>query len=71
MFLEVFREVGVEAGAETFALGGEKVERFMAVAEPPFARGRVEREAGGFEELESAGVLRVLGRGQGDGEKIF
>jgi len=37
VFVEVFREVSVEAGAEAVAVGGEKVEGLVAVAEPPFA----------------------------------
>lgn len=43
----------------------------MAVAEPPFARGRIEGEAGRFHEFDGAGVERVLGRWQREGEEIF
>ncbi len=71
VFFEVFGEVGVEAGAEPFALGGEEVEGLVAVAEPPFARGRIEGEAVGFHQVEGAGVLGVLGRGEGEGEEVF
>ena len=71
VFLEIFGEVGVEAGAEAVALGGEEVERLVAVAEPPFAGGGIEGEAVGFNEVEGAGVLRVLGRGEGEGEEVF
>ena len=71
MGLEVDGEIGVEDGAEAFAVGGEEVEGFVAVAEPPFSRGRVEGEAGSFDELDGAGVERVLGRREGEGEEVF
>ena len=71
MRLEVGGEIGVEDGAQTVAVGGEKVEGLVAVAEPPFARGRVKGEAGSFHEIDGAGVERVLGRGEREGEEVF
>ncbi len=71
VFFEVGREVGIEAGAEAVAVAGEEVERLVSVAEPPLARGRVEGETGGLYQIEGAGVLRVLGRGEREREKIF
>ena len=69
--LEVGGEVGVEGFPETLAMGGEEIEGLVAVAEPPFARRRIEGEAGRFHEFDGAGVERVLGRGQREGEEIF
>ena len=69
--LEVGGEVGIEGFPETLAVGGEEIEGLVAVAEPPFARGRIEGEAGRFHEFDGAGVERVLGRGQREGEEIF
>ena len=69
--LEVGGEVGVEGFPETLAVGGEEIEGLVAVAEPPFARRRIEGEAGRFHEFDGAGVERVLGRGQREGEEIF
>ena len=63
VFVEVFGEVGVEFVAEGSEVGCEKVEGFMAVAEPPFAGGGVEGEAVGFDEVEGGGVAGVLARG--------
>ena len=71
MRLEVGGEIGVEGFPETLTVGGEKIEGLVAVAEPPFARGGVEGEAGGFDEIDGAGVKWVLGGGEREGEEVF
>lgn len=71
MFLEVGGEVGEELVAQGIEVGGEEVEGFMAIAEPPFAGGGVEDEAVGFDEGEGGGVGAVFAGREGEGEVVF
>lgn len=71
VFLEVVGELGVEFVAEAWAVSGEEVEDFVSVAEPPFARGWLEDEAGGFDEIEGGGVAEAFAGWEGDGEEMF
>jgi len=52
-------------------MSGEKVKRFMAVAQPPRAVGGFEDEAVFFEEGEQRVVRWIFARREGDGEKVF
>ena len=52
-------------------MGGEKVKRFVAVAQPPRAVGGFEDEAVFFEEGEQRVVRWIFARREGDGEKVF
>jgi hypothetical protein len=68
---EVGGELGVKFVAEARAVFGEKIQGFVAVAEPPFAIGRLEDETVGFDEIEGGGVGRVFARREGEREKVF
>lgn len=71
VFFEVGGEVGEEGVAQAAEVGGEEVERFVAIAEPPSAVGGFEGEAVFFEEGEEGVVGRIFAGGEGDGEKVF
>jgi hypothetical protein len=71
VFFEVGRELGVEFVAQTVAMGGEKIEGLVAIAQPPLAVGRFQGKARGLDQLERGGVGDVFTRGQGDGQKMF
>src|SRR5690606_39866149 len=71
VFLEVGGELRVEVIAKPGAVFSEKVQRFMAIAEPPFAIRRLEDEAVGFGEIEGGGVGRVFARREREREEMF
>ena len=56
VFLEVWRELGVELFAQPCSVSGQEVEGFVTIAEPPTSRGRIERETSGLEQLKRGGV---------------
>ena len=60
VFIEVGREVGVEAVAERVAVGGEEVEDLVAVAQPPLAGRSIEGKAVGFNQIEGGGVAALF-----------
>jgi hypothetical protein len=71
VFLEVVGEVGVPGVAERVEMDGEKVERLVAVAEPPLAGERVEGKPVGFYEIESGGVGALFAGWEADGEEVL
>lgn len=60
VLFEIGRELGAKFVAQAVAVRGEKVERLVPIAQPPFAVGRFEREASGFDQLERGSVGDVL-----------
>jgi len=70
-FLEVLGEVGEKFPAQAVAVGGEKGEGLVAVAQPPLAIGGFEVETGGLEQVQGGGIAGVLAGGQGDGEVVL
>jgi|GEM_PF-3100955 len=71
MFLEVGREVGVEARTKGVLVGSEKVQDLVAVSQPPFSCGGIEHESVGRKQFAGGGVGGVFPGRQGDGQIVF